>query len=140
MTNKTHHTIAAAPRAVWLLAALVLGAVLALPACEKEPPVDPVIASMPDGLVLYPRGRIENVARSEYGTQVVLTTSSDAAAIAQWYMDNLKKNGWEEPGKVEGNPTVITTRKIDASLSVTVNDPGSDEKQIITINYTDRFR
>jgi hypothetical protein len=77
--------------------ALLLVAVLCL-ACDRTPPPRPdreIAAAVLHGLLAYPQSSVVGVASGSDAAQVTFSTPAPVDAVATWYRQTLRMNGWE---------------------------------------------
>lgn len=117
---------------------LILAVACAFFGCHKEKEPDP-LAFVPDDVPIYTRGKLVDKSRSDLGFQIQLNTFTGEDEVIDWYSRRLKRNGWKVDGQIEGNPKSIVAHKINRTLTISVQNPGLEERQIIIINYMSRF-
>ena len=79
------------------LSAVLLVAVLC-PACERPPqqrPARDVAAGVLQGVLTYPQSSVVNVTNGADAAQATLTAPAPVQAVATWYRQMLRLNGWD---------------------------------------------
>ena len=125
-------------------ALLTIGAFLIiLTGCPREPAEPNPLDSIPRDIPVYPRGRLVDLRMSELGMQMVLETNSGSEEVLNWYQRRLPRKGWTVVGSIgdqaEDGDRMVVAEKLERSLTISVRDPGPEEKQVITVNYMSRF-
>ena len=131
---------------VWLVVglAVAVGAGLAflllfLTSCTKPPAAPNPFAAIPPDVPMYTRATMIDLRSSDLGFQAVLETSSNVEEIEAWYKANLPAKGWtwlgRTPTTAPGDPFLITARKDQMYLTLSVRDSGEGKKRQVVVNY-----
>jgi len=110
------------PRSLGALAALLL---LLSASCERRHEADAraMAARVFQGVLVYPRSGVVNVAAGTNAAQVDLSAPDSADRVATWYRQVLRLNGWDLKSDAAGNAGAVTiyAEKGNRPLWITVS-------------------
>ena len=93
--------------------------------------------SFPSDITIYSGAEVISTTESSVGSSVVLKTSDPTSKVADFYKDDLKKNGWEIVSTITNEGlTLITARKGSKEVLITVTTDEEDEKTNVGIIVT----
>jgi len=108
-------------------------AALSLAACERRHEAESraMAVRVLQGVLVYPRSQVVSVASGADAAQVELSTSASPAAVATWYRQTLRLNGWALKGDgtlPDGGVTIYAEkdkRPLWITLHPGVGEPGT---------------
>ncbi|HEY6853845.1 MAG TPA: hypothetical protein VI139_06340 [Gemmatimonadales bacterium] len=114
---------------------LILGllAVVAVAGCEKRHAAESraMASRVLQGVLVFPRSQVVSVASGTDAAQVELSTEASLDAVAAWYRQTLRLNGWDlkSDGRLaDGGVTIyaeLGKRPLWITLHPTVGGPGT---------------
>lgn len=108
-------------------------AALSVAACEKRHEAESraMAVRVLQGVLVYPRSQVVSVASGSDAAQVELSSTASTEAVAAWYRQALRLNGWElkSDGKLaDGGVTIYAEqgrRPLWITLHPNVGGPGT---------------
>ena len=108
-------------------------AALSVAACEKRHEAESraMAVRVLQGVLVYPRSQVVSVASGSDAAQVELSSTASTDAVAAWYRQTLRLNGWElkSDGKLaDGGVTIYAEqgrRPLWITLHPSVGGPGT---------------
>lgn len=93
--------------------------------------------SFPSDITIYSGAEVISTAESSAGSSVVLKTSDSTSKVADFYKDDLKKNGWEIVSTITNEGvSLITANKGSKGVLITVTTDEEDGKTSVGIIVT----
>ena len=108
-------------------------AALSVAACEKRHEAESraMAVRVLQGVLVYPRSQVVSIASGSDAAQVELSSTASTDAVAAWYRQTLRLNGWElkSDGKLaDGGVTIYAEqgrRPLWITLHPNVGGPGT---------------
>jgi len=108
-------------------------AALSVAACEKRHEAESraMAVRVLQGVLVYPRSQVVSIASGSDAAQVELSSTASTDAVAAWYRQTLRLNGWElkSDGKLaDGGVTIYAEqgrRPLWITLHPSVGGPGT---------------